>query len=92
MSYDLVTKKEREDFDRMQDMAYRAARAVLMLRRDPSISHPPEGTKLDGLLMVPARLITLAHFEDEHPLTVFPIMRGVWKADKEVGTEFRCWT
>lgn len=81
-----------DEFKRIFRMAYRGARAVLMMRRDPSIKQPTDGAELGQDLTMIAQLLTLEHFEERDLLVLAPILRGVWEADKEVGTEIGCWT
>lgn len=73
MDYDELV--DEETFRRIFRMAYRGARAVLMMRRDPSIKQPTDADLGEHLTML-ARLLTHGHFEERDLLTLSPILRA----------------
>jgi len=77
---------------RIQCMAYAATQVVLAVRRDPSIERPSDDEELWIHLLLLADRAIAGHpgflcIEDLP--AVISMMRGIWEADKEVGTELR---
>ncbi len=75
---------------RLQCLAYTAAHVVLTVRRDPSIKQPVEEEELGFHLLALADQVITEHggaLARSDIVTLYPLMRGAWEADKQVGTE-----